>query len=434
MEIDFYKEKQIIGRLIGYYRNKKSLEDKRNFTKTKIISYKSAVIKEECKQCSKQCVNRVQICALDTLQRIEGGVVVKNICYYKDLSYKIGYEFNINRKDCEMIDKNIILLDKYYNENNINKLTDLLKEVEYELLLLDKRIYFSQMLQIIQAIINYKLYAVFPNDDVMNLILFLEEYLDERLKQYVYVLFYEYYSYVSINKNKSSYYLNKIINVNSSFLEYKLIEMTDSVSNIELLNFIQEVDLSLVTIHEQFQLIQKKAHLYLNLSHSKAALVEINKSIDLINTNPQTFSKLDLVRSYCRRGVVYYELKQYEEAYQDFKKVALLDVNRLLFNLILFIDVLEKTGRNEEKKKYINSDVLKKITNNDLKIIYKYYLLRENATTKGDYKDVAEYIVEALRPLIPSDIIYYPIILKDLIYFCDKLSAFRYIRDFVNVE
>ena len=122
------------------------------------------------------------------------------------------------------------------------------------------------------------------------------------------------------------------------------------------------------------------------------------KCVEFLNKPDCRFIRCSRINTLRNLGTSYYFSQDYKKAIDCFMNLVSLDINRLRFNLILLISMLEKQKSFKEIENILSKENFYKINNERLKKIFKYYLVKySKPITKEHAMELESIIVHDLN-------------------------------------
>lgn len=428
-------EKSIIGRLFHYYRKQlyeKSADEK--YLKKSIVAYKSSAIKKYCDTCTKQCSKKEHIACSDVLVGFEKGKVFKKSCYYIDFPAKIGKIGAIDAQHVRLVNENIERVYHALLDNNVKELADICIELTSISKSMKDYIYFSEIIDLLLAISNYYIYGIFPEDDLIEVIEVIAPYLEEKTKIMAYIIMQYYYALKNTNKEKLNYYLERINQKLPEFTDFSLKYMYNNLTDYDFYSYLTHISIEELNLTQKVMVLQYRGLTTQNIKQYDESKIWFNQSLLIMKNNEHLFTKREFIQSYKRKGAIEYLLGNYNEAYEYFLIVFNYDINLLILDLFLFMDCIDYTDiPTISKKELLSFENYKRITFPNVKKVFNYYQYKENIKNKNDAKNLAEYIVTDLSPIINnSQVAYFKVLMKDLMNLCNETSSYKLFYDFVS--
>lgn len=415
-------EKKLIGYLVKVYREEKYKTDN-HFSRQSFISFKSNDVLKICSECEKKCKTKDRICSYKTLINVENGSIAKNDCFYIDFLSKLGFSFALNSElikalnECE--EKTQIAL----NLNEKEVLMNTIQEVEYHLKRNAKIGYFSEMLMLYDSILQVQLAKVFPNIEFINLIENIYPHLRTSTKILAATLLYRYYSLSNSNKSKSTYYIREVHSLDPNNIEFLILYHQLERPFMDYYFFLNKYCVNDLNSYQKFTVLQRKAQNNLELNLLEEALSNLNECYTIATSMGHELPDKERYQTRTRMGIIHYLLNQYEQAIDCFKEVLTFDINLLLMNIILLFNCLEKTKRIDEIPAYLSLELSNQITLNKVRICFNYY--KNKYSGLYSEKELEDYIITDLKPILPKGIMYHEIIVKDLMGYCEKTKDYK---------
>ena len=426
---DDFTEKKLIGLLIGYYR-KELLQLKKDdkYRKLNFISYKSDKIQEDCLNCNNmKCKNSNKICSFNTISALESGAITRKICCYIDFADKLKLQFKLNKKminEYEELEKDIVNALKINDVNQYLKLYKLTERYQKEN---ENVIYFSELYKLYSCILKIKVSEEYPDDSFINLLEFILPYLKDKTKYLSTYVLYKYYFTHNDLYGKEAIYLNALRKMDPENIEFLVYDKMQTNSLLEAYNFISTISLDCLNDYEKYTIYQFLGYMCLCFNQIDEGIVYVKKSKLIIENSEITFPRKEANHTYMRLGLFYFQLKKYNKAVENFERVFKYDPNTLILNILLYFNSLEKMKRFEELTTLLEEVDLQKIRRH--KPIFIYY--RMKYIYKSNNKDLEEYIVDNIKPLIPKNDTYQGVLIEELIHLANSTGDYKVLFNYL---
>lgn len=413
----FNYEKQIIGLLFNYYRKKNKC------TIQKLISYKSNKILERCEYCDKQCKNKPTIISHKTVERVNKGHVSKNECLYIDFSDKLGFEYELTiqlNSKIEEFEKELLTLIRSKHEKSLKLLQSRLSNFKKQI---NHKIYYYQLTTIFEAVVELELNNKYCNQDFIEMMEHIYDYIKLDSKKIFSYYFYRYYFNIK-SKNKLIVYLDKANTFYSENVQMVFTNMTWKMISFDLLKELQNYNTLCFSEEDYFFYYDSMALAYLNLEKFQESTEYLDKCIAIAKESGMI--KSYLYQCYMRKGFALYYMENYKESLECFRYAYLYDINIMMMNSIMFFDCFKKLGKEDSIKAYLMNTYYPKINHEMIVAVFTYYKLKY--VNKAKESDLEDYILKHLRPYLRKGTIYERIILDELNEYAKKTSHFKKIR------
>ena len=430
---NFYYEKEIIGRLIYYYRKKK------NINIATFLKDNASFCKTNCTICKKTI--KSSICAPKTLRKIENGIVLDDECYYLRLCNQLGRKIKLNRS--------IISKIQIFQ----NKLTDLLTCLScpelsklYTLISLTLRkytnsIYIEEILNLYLDTINFQLYRKIPEKRNMEIYYAIKDYVNETDKKIILLLL----CHVQFKSPTAEYSKTRIIQEckqyfdDPLFYEIKILDIAISHNSLNAYSLLKEYEtekMKNAPVYLQYIFFKTIALIQLNAKFYQASFDTMRKCLILIENNP-IFNEYMLNKCYCQIGIICFQLGKYTDVTHYY--LSVLDNNYFLgLNYCLLFYSLEQSNRAYEIKPIIDKIDFFSTNNQDniVKSLIIYYKIKysKDLDDKNHLSELENIICEDLVKIIKvGGKIYTQILVSDLTSYisitCNYKKLFIFIKN-----
>ena len=420
MRVDHY-QKGLCGRLIGYYRLQLYNKAKNNqYRQRQIISYKSALIQKSCALCDKKCKERQAICSSRTINDIEAGLPVKNDCYYVDLADKVGHRFPESRKlmhGLPQYQKEFLHVLDHPDMTSLHALHQRLAHTNSHLV---NVLYYDEMFQVMLMILDILIDGHYPDQEFIDMLTFLEPYLDKADQQLALFLLYRYHEDDSLDKEKAKGYLRRLKPVN---LLFKLTIQSKKMTAYSMVIALANMQKGQVFLQPNW-IDWFKITSYIELKQWKKALSCIEQCFD------QRLTPVCVYTLYGKMGTIAYACEDYETAAFFYKHVLKYMPDVLGFNLIFLVDSILKTHPEEMDRliSLADTETMERPLTQKIMTYYRYKY-QKHAT----YTALEEYIIHELKPLFTSQNRYYQLIQNDLVAYCTHTRDYQCLFEFLLV-
>ena len=416
-------EKEIIGRLIKYYRKKK------NITVNEMLTKKGMYYQEYCRECSK-CKNKEYACSTKKLYSLERGEVSNNDCYYYRLAENVGKMFVIDRRVTNKLENYRANLRNNLINFSKSKLTKLAIMISNDLSEYKNVIYFGEILSLYFDIINYNLYHTISCSDNIQLFAYMLPYMSTEDRKLTLCYLYEIGYRVSNNlicRKTINDYCKEYID-DALLFKYNL-EQIVSQNFLDAYAILGEMEKRLANKITDFQLcclLEYKAYILTNAESYEKSYNTIKECIS-VAVNNKDFSDYLISNYYGKLGVICFLLEKYSETIDAFN--LLLSKNSSLgINYSLLFYSMKECGRESEIKAILDTIDHTKKRRPFVEKIINYYSMRytEKLFGKKDYILLENMICEDIKPYLNNHgSIQKTIFTKELKYLVEKTGNYK---------
>lgn len=395
---NFEYEKSVIGQILGYYR-------KFDCRKMKILLHNEGeYYYEYCVNCFK-CKNNKMICSPNTLYKIEKGNIVEDECMYHRLCEVFNKKFLLtNNLSKKLAYYRTILLTNLSSRSYPN-LMKLLNEIDNELKVYKKVVYFGEMLQLYKNTIQIILDISHPTNEELYFYLFLKNLVNLEDKKIILLLLYD-ASYEQKND-----FLNRAEIINESkiyfddalFFRMKLnyLVRIDKKKAISIMEKYELKKMNSLSMFQQYVLYDSMALMYVNMEMYNLAYEKIMVCCSIVE-NYADFG--DFVKESCYRkiGIISFLLGKYNDTSEYLLRIVGNGKNTIGINYAILFYSLEKQNHETKLIETIQNIDLKNIQNKHEKLIIKYYRLKyyTKNPTKEHLKTLEKMLYEELVQII----------------------------------
>ncbi|WP_273400682.1 hypothetical protein [Traorella massiliensis] len=383
----YHHEKQAIGFLIGYYRQKNHISRK-----------------DLLEQAQNTCFS----CSPKTLVRIEKGIVSKNEIFYCSLCYQLHMTYVLNDKLLSELCHYGKRLLKILPFGSNYHLELLLKTVNEKIDHYDHVIYIYERLLLYKAVLELSLYEKLPAKEVLDIFYFLNHLLCKEDKELIFFLF----MYPAIRKKafKDIYEQWSIYQHKPLFFGYYLESIISSHSLLDAYCLLQDIQLHhSLTILENILLLSAMALLEEKGNDAVSAYGTMKNCLNYLYHDLYDSLKAHV---FIQSAVLAYDLNLYEECIQYFLSVISLNMIFIKESSLLFFHVLERTHRQDLLKKYLFKTDFSQFEDESTKKIFAYYSMKYKE--KASYVQREQMICNDLKHL-SQQLLYKDILLEELL-------------------
>lgn len=426
-EINYEKEKRIIGFLISYYRKINEINanefiyNKKNFFQTNCIS---------CKKCKNSDI----VCTFRTLQKVENGIVTKKECVYFRLCENLDLEVDFNRNIFTKIDN---LSDTIYSaliEHSLAQMQKLFASIGSDLKKYHNYIYVNEMLMLFYDILNFSLNSTVPSNEHIKLYVYLKDKFIGVINKLLLMFLYE-LSNSSIYLNSASddllvecsqYYDDPL------FFSIKL----HNIGNMNPLDSYPKL-LSLkncedeLNIYQKYLLCNNLAFVELNTRAYDKAHETMKICIDLMQ-NEAYFNSATIKNTYRQMATIAFALKKYQETIYYLQEARKYVSDSLGVQITFLFYSLERTNQVDLLKEILENINVAQLSEKE-KVFFLYYKMKyaQKNLTKKQMSDLEEYICNDLKPFINiMGRLVKNIFLEDLRFYVSNTKNYKRIYSF----
>ena len=399
--------KGLMGRLIAFERKRLyNLTQSERYTQINLIARKGERYLENCKMCQTPCSTgkneRKPICSRCTMIKIETGAAVQSDYCYVGILENLGYRYWLDGviiREMEQLELLVLDFLSTASQDLLDKLNDIIPKYKNKY---KDVFYFSDLLLLYEEVISLVAEDTSTNALSEEKIKFYYEYGMEVTKDIVSIIVV--LTYLRNKKDKALYdeVSQRISNRwDCPYLfNYCLMCLTDN-GQITMFDKVMQLyydKFNKLTTYNQYNLLNKIAYIYLNDSSADKAAIYLIKCVEFLNKPDCRFIRCLRINTLRNLGTSYYFSQDYKKAIDCFMNLVSLDINRLRFNLILLISMLEKQKSFKEIENILSKENFYKINNERLKKIFKYYLVKySKPITKEHAMELESIIVHDLN-------------------------------------
>ena len=337
-----------------------------------------------------------------TMIKIETGAAVQSDCCYVGILENLGYRYWLDGviiREMEQLELLVLDFLSTASQDLLDKLNDIIPKYKNKY---KDVFYFSDLLLLYEEVISLVAEDTSTNALSEEKIKFYYEYGMEVTKDIVSIIVV--LTYLRNKKDKALYdeVSQRISNRwDCPYLfNYCLMCLTDN-GQITMFDKVMQLyydKFNKLTTYNQYNLLNKIAYIYLNDSSADKAAIYLIKCVEFLNKPDCRFIRCLRINTLRNLGTSYYFSQDYKKAIDCFMNLVSLDINRLRFNLILLISMLEKQKSFKEIENILSKENFYKINNERLKKIFKYYLVKySKPITKEHAMELESIIVHDLN-------------------------------------